>query len=68
MPQLTDAEKRLARVRRLIDELSAKSDVNTVQSRARCRTIALELVELFKAEEQYRRRGGDPPSRVPRMN
>ena len=55
MGRLSDADKRLARVRRLTVELREKSDHNTPQTRARCIRIALELVELFKAEDDYRR-------------
>jgi hypothetical protein len=53
MPAVTDQGKRLARIQRLSDELHAKCTTNTDKTRHRCLDIALELVELLKAEDNY---------------
>jgi hypothetical protein len=52
---LTDADKRRARIGRLAEELRGKCTVDDQGARARCIAIALELVELFRAEEVYSR-------------
>ena len=51
METVSDREKRLRRIRLLAAELNVKSGVNTPQSRERCKRIALELIELLKAED-----------------
>jgi hypothetical protein len=50
---LTDVHKRQARITRLADELRRKCTANSDKARARCKAIALELVDLFRAEEIY---------------
>ena len=55
MSQLPDAEKRVRRIRLLTAELLRVGEHNTMKSRARCKTIALELIELLKAEDEYQR-------------
>jgi hypothetical protein len=55
MPPRSNAEKRVARIRILISELCEKAELNTANSRARCATIARELIELLKAEDEFQR-------------
>jgi hypothetical protein len=55
MPRLPDAEKRLRRIRSLVVQMRLLCEQNTMRSRARFRTIALEVVELLKAEDEYQR-------------
>jgi hypothetical protein len=48
-----NASKRLARIKLLAGLLHSKSTDNTEGSRRLCRRIALELIELLKAEDAY---------------
>ena len=48
-------EKRLRRISLLAAELNEKCQQNTDAARMRCIHIAGELIELFKAEDAYRR-------------
>jgi hypothetical protein len=52
----TNSEKRVARVRVLVDELRAKSGALADEKcRLRCVRIAEELLGLLQAEERHRR-------------
>ena len=53
MPQPTNAEKRVARVQRLVSELQSKTALNTEASRARAIAICRELIEHLKAENDF---------------
>ena len=57
MSPASNAEKRQARIAALTSELRAKHEDRSARSRARCKAIALELVELFRIEE-----GVEPPA------
>lgn len=53
---LTNAEKRLARIRVLAEELRTKCKaLDDAKARARCRTIALEIAGLIQAEDSHQR-------------
>ena len=62
MTERTNTEKRDSRIARLIDELLHKSTVSAEVASGRCKAIALELAELFRATEMEHRR---PESSVP---
>ena len=62
MPQQTNAEKRLARIHRLIAELQAKAGINTDSARTRCIAACRELIEQLKAEDAFQRRQPTPMS------
>ena len=51
MAPATNAEKRHARIAALTSELFTKYEDRSPRARARCKAIALELVELFRIEE-----------------
>lgn len=48
----SNAKKRQARINTVVEELCAKADDPSALKR--CRTLALELVELFQVEETHR--------------
>lgn len=51
MPGPTNAEQRLTDIRCLVEELDSIVDLNTDESRGRCRHIVVELASLFKADD-----------------
>ena len=66
MPHRANAIRRVTRIRLLAEELREKSQSNTDESRTRCRRIALEIIELLKAEDAYQRGlPASPPVSVP---
>ena len=63
---LTNAAKRTARIRVLAEELHAKCKaLDDDKTRARCRTIAVEIAGLIQAEDAHQRAAALTKSRAP---
>ena len=56
MATKTDAEKRAARLRLLVDDLHANIDLTSAKLRVRYISVAKEIAELLKAEHNERSR------------
>jgi hypothetical protein len=52
----SESDGRVKRIRALAIQLEEQTVLNTVRSRARCREVAREIIDLVEAEDDFERR------------